>query len=67
MSDVKLIAACAATLMLAACASAPPSPQRPLTPQEWCATAAELMALSADNPGLQAVTIERMRNKGCLR
>jgi hypothetical protein len=58
------MAACSATLMLASCAS---QPQRPLTQAEWCGKAAELLAMSANNPGLQIATTEKMRNRGCLQ
>jgi hypothetical protein len=59
------MAACSAALMLASCASS--QPQRPLTQAEWCTKAAELLAMSANNPGLQIATTEKMRNRGCLQ
>jgi hypothetical protein len=57
--------ACSATLMLASCATS--QPQRPLTLAEWCGKATELLAMSANNPGLQIVVTEKMRNRGCLQ
>jgi hypothetical protein len=51
-------------LTLASCAS---QPQRPLTQAEWCGKAAELLAMSANNPGLQIAMTEKMRNRGCLQ
>ena len=39
----------------------------PLSPQQWCDTAFQLLANLNVDPCLKQATLEKMRNRGCLR
>jgi hypothetical protein len=41
--------------------------QPPLTPEQWCNTAFRLLANQAIDPYFKQATLEKMRNRGCLR
>ena len=41
--------------------------EQPLTSQQWCDTAFRLLANPSIDPYLKQATLEKMRNRGCLR
>jgi hypothetical protein len=41
--------------------------QTPLTPQQWCDTSFRLLANPTIDPYFKQATLEKMRNRGCLR